>query len=215
MANPMTVIDKLQQMLDLQYEATRDDLIDVPYVDDDEYDTNRTYGEQEEITEAEEDEEAAAPPEEAGMEAPAEPAPEEAAPEDPAAAGGDMGGEMGAEDPAMAGGDMGGDMGGMGDMGAGDPQPMSPKNVGRAYELKKLYSRLVSLEKYLTDISEPHLVELRGYVSNAVDLFRTVTTNFDSYKEKLDDIIVTFYKFLQEAYMILKKYYKKEIDNEE
>jgi hypothetical protein len=275
--NPMTVIDKLQQMLDLQYEATRDDMIDVPYVDDDEYKTNRSFGEQEEIEEAkDEDEKEDAPPEEdeaapeeeipdeggdelagaegdpedvppadattpgdeggeelAGEEDPADvPAPEEGNPdvpteedpteadptagaEDPALAGGEEGGDMAGDMAGAEGGDMGADMGGdMGGMG-GEPEPMSPKQVGRAYELKKIYSRMISLEKYLTDSTEPHLIELRGYVSNALDLFRTVTTNFETYKDKADDIIVTFYKFLKEAYTILKKYYKEQLDNEE
>jgi len=273
--NPMTVIDKLQQILDLRYEATRDDVVDVPYVDDDEYDTNRTFGEKEELEEAkdedekedtppEEDEAApeeeipdeggdelagaegdpedvppedagptgdeggeelagtedpaeVPPPEEGNPDAPTEEAPAEADPtagaEDLALAGGEEGGDMGGDMAGAEGGDMGGDMGGMGDMG-GEPEPMSPKQIGRAYELKKIYSRMISLEKYLTDSTEPHLIELRGYVSNALDLFRTVTKNFESYKDKSDDIVVTFYKFIKEAYTILKKYYKQQLDNE-
>ena len=266
MANPMSVIDKLQQIITLRYEATRDDLIDVPYVDDEEYKTHHTYGEQKIEEAKDEDEEEAQPVEEAppeegdeellgaegdpatadeippeGASIPGEEGGEElaGAEMDPAAAqmapeggeqmagaeGGDPtaaqmepeGGEQlaGAEGGEMAGagGDMAGGMGG--DMGIpGQEEPLSPKEIGRAYELKKIYARLVSLEKYLTDITEPHLVELRAYVSHAVDLFRTITSNFESYKDRLDDIIVTFYKFLQEAYTILKKYYKKQIEED-
>jgi hypothetical protein len=96
----------------------------------------------------------------------------------------------------------------------GEQEPLTPKQIGRAFEMKKIYSRLVALEKYLTDVSEPTLVELRKYVTNGVDLFKTVTANFESYKDQMDDIVVSFYKFIEEAYRILKKHYKKQMDEE-
>jgi len=37
-----------------------------------------------------------------------------------------------------------------------------------------------------------------------------VSSNFDSYKEQLDDIIVTYYKFILEVYKEVESYFKKE-----
>ncbi len=198
MPNPMQVIDKLQQLLFVQNELKdRDDYVDVPYVDDDEYRTNRAFGE-EELKEDEDDEAELNDlmAGEGGEEAP----PEEAA----------VGGEetaMGAE----PGADMGMGMGGM----PGEVEPLTVKQIGRVYELKKVYARLTSIEKHLADVSDPEMIELRQNVGNALDLFKTITANFEQYKDDLDEIIVTYYKFIDTAYNAVKTFYKQHKGQEE
>jgi len=218
MSNPINIINQIQNFLNLHYETKeRDDFVDVPYVDDDEYDTHRAYGEQELKEQEDEEEEELLGADEAAPETPPEGAttpgeepPPEAGAEVAPEAEEDLAGAEAGEDLA-GGGEMG--MGGMPGM-PGAEEPLTTKQIGRAFELKKIYSRLVALERYLTDVSEPTLVKLRKYVSNGIDLFKTVTANFQSYKDQMDDIIVSFYKFLEEAYMILKKHYKKQIDED-
>jgi hypothetical protein len=105
-----------------------------------------------------------------------------------------MGGEEGM-DPSM--------------MGMGMPTgPADSFEVGRIYELKKIYSRLVSMQSYLSGTTDPNLIKLRNYVSNTMDLFRTLISNVALYKDNLDEIIVTFYKVVDNVYVILSKYYK-------
>jgi len=113
----------------------------------------------------------------------------------------DMGGDMGAGD--VAGGDMGAGMGGM----PGEEEKKDPKELGRIYELKKIYARLTSLESYLSDASEPALIKLRSLVSQSIEMFEILASNIDQYKDKMDDIIVMYYKFLEGTFDILKKYY--------
>lgn len=125
---------------------------------------------------------------------------------------GDTGGDMGdaaAGDPSM-GGDMGGDMGGMGDIGGQEEEEKTAGEIGRIYELKKIYSRLTSIESYLGNESDQELLEIRNYVSKGIELFEIISANFNSYKDKLDEIIVTYYKFLMEVYDTVKKYYSKQ-----
>lgn len=81
------------------------------------------------------------------------------------------------------------------------------EEVGRVYELKKIYSRLLSIESQLSFTSNEILLKVRRYISDAIELFETVIYNLDVYKGNLDDIIVMFYDFLREIYEILKKYY--------
>jgi hypothetical protein len=122
--------------------------------------------------------------------------------------------------PGETGG-MGGETGGMGSMGdvAGGMgmgmgmEPEEPKTagqLGRIYELKKIYSRLTSIESYLGNESTPELLEIRNLVSKSIELFEIISSNFDSYKEKLDDIIITYYKFILEVYKEVTNYFKKE-----
>lgn len=126
-------------------------------------------------------------------------------------------GEMGSADGGMdaaGGGDMAG-MGDMGDMGtAGMPgqeeEQKTSGELGRIYELKKIYSRLTSIESYLANESSKELGEIRLNVSQAIELFEIVSSNFDSYKEKLDEIIVMYYKFIMEAYESVRDFYKRE-----
>ena len=105
-------------------------------------------------------------------------------------------------DPNMAGVDP--SMVGMG-MQVG---PTNSQEVGRVYELKKIYSRLVSMQSYLSGSTDINLVKLKSYVANTMDLFRTLISNVTLYKDNLDDIIIAFYKVVNNIYMILSKYYK-------
>jgi hypothetical protein len=149
-------------------------------------------------------EEAAADPDMSGAEADPEAGGDMGA--DPSM-GGDMGGgDMGA-DPSM-----GGDMGGMGDMGMAGQQEeeKTSSELGRIYELKKIYSRLTSIESYLSDESSKDLLEIRVTVSQSIELFEIISANFNSFKEKLDEIIITYYKFISEVYSSVRDYYKKQ-----
>lgn len=82
--------------------------------------------------------------------------------------------------------------------------------LGRIYELKKIYSRLTSIESYLGNESGSELLEIRNCVSQAIELFEIVSSNFNSYKEKLDEIIVMYYKFILEIYESVKNIYRRQ-----
>ncbi len=126
--------------------------------------------------------------------------PQETPPVEPTAAADPS---MGA-DPAAMGGDpaaMGGDI--------GPPEgPSTPIEVGRLYELKKIHARLVSVQSFLSDSTDPQLGELRKYVNQSIELFRTLISNIQLFKDQLDDIIVMFYSFLDTIFTMLSKYYK-------
>lgn len=115
--------------------------------------------------------------------------------------GTDVGGDM--MDGSMGADDMGG-------MGMEQEEPKSSSEIGRIYELKKIYARLTSIESYLGNESDTELLQIRNHVSQSIELFELVSSNFDSYKEKLDEIIVTYYKFLLEVYESVKKIYAQQ-----
>jgi len=119
----------------------------------------------------------------------------------PGGMGAPPGGDMAGMDPSM-----GGDPSMMG-MGM-TPGPTDSGEVGRVYELKKIYSRLVSMQSYLAGTTDVNLIKLRNYVSNTMDLFRTLISNIALYKDRLDEIIIVFYKVVDNVYVILSKYYK-------
>jgi hypothetical protein len=120
--------------------------------------------------------------------------------------------EMNAEQP-------GGEEMGMGDMGMGgdemgmgmgmEEEEKTPHELGRIYELKKIYSRLTSIESYLSSEADPELTDLRKYVSQSIELFEILASNVDSYKDKMDDIIISYYKFLKEIYFNIRNYYQE------
>jgi len=92
----------------------------------------------------------------------------------------------------------------------GDQKPQTPEEVGRIYELKKIYRRLLNIEEYLIHKTDPVLIKLKKYVTQSIQLFELLASNIMMYKEKVDDIIISFYKFTLLVYKILKKYYEKE-----
>lgn len=115
---------------------------------------------------------------------------------------------VGSMDTGMGGMDTAGM--GMGIPGMEPEEPKTAGQLGRIYELKKIYARLTSIESYLGNESSPELLEIRNLVSKAIELFEVVSSNFDSYKDRLDEIIITYYKFIMEVYKEVENYFRKE-----
>jgi len=86
--------------------------------------------------------------------------------------------------------------------------PKTENEIGRIFELKKIYARLISAEKFLSSAPDSTLLKLRKFISKSIELFNTMISNIDAYKENIDDIIVMYYKFLDRTYYIIRKYYK-------
>lgn len=189
---------------------------DFPMMDDSEYTTHMDYKASggkasnsalEWLAMLEQDidpEEEAPPPPEETMpeEAPPEGAPEEAPPEgsppmDPGAM----------QDPSMMGGMQDPMMGGMGGF--------TSTEIGRIYELKKIYSRLMTIEAFLGEETNPEMMNLRSSVSKSIDLFETLIANIQTFKEKLDEIIINFYKFIDQVLDEIRTYYKKKSNQDE
>jgi len=112
-------------------------------------------------------------------------------------------------DTEMGGEEMGGeDM----EMGAGampEVEIKDPKELGRTYELKKIYNRLTAIESYLLSSTDPKLIKLKNYISRSIELFELLAANLKSYKDQIDEYIVRFYNFINIIYSVLAKYYKE------
>jgi hypothetical protein len=96
----------------------------------------------------------------------------------------------------------------------GQPK-MSLEVVGKVYELKKIYSRLLAIQSQLSFSPDSTLTQLRQFITKSIDLFETVISNIGLYKKEIDDIIVMYYDFIKEVYDIMKKYYKKTMEEEQ
>jgi len=105
-------------------------------------------------------------------------------------------GGMPGEDPSMMGG-------------TPEAQALTQNKLGRMYELKKIYSRLSSVESFLSRTTDDNILEIRKMVSNAIDLFELVISNFEQYKENVDEIIITYYKFLDVVYDSIRTHFKQ------
>lgn len=172
--------------------------LDVPFVDDNPYKTHIQIEQEEEPVQAPG---AATPPDTTGLPPQANTMTDPTLTAPIGAAGGGT-----PEVPGVGGAaDMGG-MGGFGMPGQGPPQK-TPPEIGRIFELKKIYAKLMSVDSFLSTSSDPELLKLRSYVTKAIELFETLVANLESFKPKIDDTIVMFYKFLEEVYTILNNYY--------
>ena len=95
------------------------------------------------------------------------------------------------------------------------PEEKSPKDIGRTYELKKIYSRLVAVDSYLSSSSDQILLKLRKYINKSLEMFDTLLSNLGTFKDQIDDIIIIYYKFIDSIYDILRRYYEGKKDDEE
>lgn len=176
---------------------------DFPYIEDPEGYTTHVPIEQDEIQEAEGDEALPKPGdagEEAGTNAASSQTPEPS--KDTAGIGGtgmDTAGNMPGVGAAMPG------MPGIGEQ--EEEEQLTSTQIGRVYELKKIYSRLSAVESYLTRTTDEEILEVRKLVAQSIDLFELVISNYDQYKDNVDDIIVTYYEFLSSVYETMRKYF--------
>ena len=113
----------------------------------------------------------------------------------------DTGGEEGAGEEI--GGDTGEEMPGM----PGE-QLLTPSDIGRMVELKKIYSRLMAISDFLKGRSDKRLLPIRKSLDDAIYLFKVVVDNFSQYKDKIDEIIVNYYEFIKEALRKIKTIFK-------
>lgn len=105
---------------------------------------------------------------------------------------------------------------GMGGMGMGGEPQKTADEIGKIFELKKIYSRLLAIESQLSFSSDIILLKLRKFITHSIELFEVLIANIGSFKEQVNDIIVLFYEFLEEVYSIMKRYYKiKQRENKE
>lgn len=93
-------------------------------------------------------------------------------------------------------------------------QTLSPSDIGRMVELKKIYSRLMAMSDFLKGKSDKRLLPIRKSLDDAIYLFKVVVDNFSQYKDKIDEIIVNYYKFIREALRKIKTVFKS-MDTEE
>jgi len=122
-------------------------------------------------------------------------------------------GEGGPPPEGMEGGDPGMGAEGGDPMAAGQmpgaPPPLTTSQIGKVYELKKIYSRLSSVESFLSRTTDDKILEIRKMVSKAIDLFELVISNFEQYKDKIDEIIIIYYRFLKVVYESIKNHFKR------
>lgn len=88
-----------------------------------------------------------------------------------------------------------------------DPATGMPSNepkitysaLGRLYHLKKIYNRLLSLNKILIKYPYEEVIPIRKDVREMLELMSLVNNNLKSYKKDIDEIIVNMYAFLKET----------------
>jgi hypothetical protein len=76
-------------------------------------------------------------------------------------------------------------------------------NVDKVYRLKIIYSKLIAISRVLDYYSDKKFDELRDDILEAIDLFHIVVSNFDDFKDKIDDIINSYYKLLNKSMEVL------------
>ena len=201
MTNPIDVLNKIHSSMFMkQMEVDIDEdtdlsFNDVPDVgeDDEEYKTNMKIPS---IVEQDEEEDPnEKKPEPTNSENPEETPPQEDQPaEEPPPEDPEMSGEEGVPQEETD---------------LGEEGESSPEEIGRVFELKKIYSRLTSIESYLSDSSDLTLLKLRNYVSQAIELFEILIANIKSFMVNIDEIIIIYYKFIEIIYGLLNKYYEE------
>ena len=98
-------------------------------------------------------------------------------------------------------------------------QPMqpdyTPPEIGKIFILKKIYTRMISLNNYMDNFSERKLLSLKNKMREATELFKMIIDNFDRFKGNMDDIIKYYRLFLITVIKELDEFLKKKWDEEE
>ena len=89
---------------------------------------------------------------------------------------------------------------------------LSPKDLGDIYTLKVIYTKMISLDKLLSRMSEREYDDIRNTVKQSLEVFHIITVNYDKFKEKSKSIIKLYQKFLDTILQEVEKISKK-LDN--
>jgi len=90
-----------------------------------------------------------------------------------------------------------GGAGGMDMLGGMTPPTLDPISIGKVFIMKKIYSRMIATNNNLSYMTGPEFEDLKKYSSEALEHFQSVITNFDQFKDKLDEVITLFQQFLE------------------
>jgi hypothetical protein len=85
----------------------------------------------------------------------------------------------------------------------------SPRNIGRLYELNKIYFNLKTLDNFLLRLHDTEILKLRELVDEAIDIFKITVDNLQLYKGEIDNIIIAYYKFIKRLMLIIEKFYEQ------
>lgn len=99
----------------------------------------------------------------------------------------------------------------------GDGEAMPPEkseeeaidDITKVYRMKRVYSRLIAIHKYLEYFNDHQLDDLKGKMEESIDLFHTIIMNYKSVKNRIDDIIRKYERFLVVCSGELEKFVNK------
>jgi hypothetical protein len=80
-------------------------------------------------------------------------------------------------------------------------------DVVRRFELRKIYSKLHSIENFLYNNNsfDFEIIKLQKDVSKAIELFNYMIDNLTAYKDNIDNLIKIFNDFIRKVFETLKK----------
>ena len=89
------------------------------------------------------------------------------------------------------------------------------EDLGKRYELKRIYSRLVVLNNHLSVSTDKDILKVRNQVVDAIEMFGLVVKNIDLYEDRINEIIIGYYRFILSVYRYIKQYEKKKYEEKE
>ena len=73
---------------------------------------------------------------------------------------------------------------------------LNSDDPGKAFLLDKIYTRLVTVSKYMDNFSDPSFDQLKSDLYDGIDMFHVFVKNYDTYRDKLDNLINLYNDFL-------------------
>jgi len=82
--------------------------------------------------------------------------------------------------------------------------------VDQVYRLKKVYVKLLAISRILDYLSDIKYDDLRDKVLEAIDLFHIIVSNYENFRDKIDNIIKSYYRFLHSSVKELDRLSKRQ-----
>ena len=91
------------------------------------------------------------------------------------------------------------------------PEPMEPSDLLKMYELRRIYKKLVNVLDIIESINDPEIYDLRKNLLKSIEYLDIIIDNLDNYKEKLDDLLQLYHKYLKSMVQEIVKFRKKSV----
>lgn len=88
------------------------------------------------------------------------------------------------------------------------PPPLEKTDIGKLYQLKKTYNKLISLRNIVSRIDNIKFNTIKLQLNDAVEIMGIVVDNYEKFKDDINSLLRNYNEYIVSVVKIISKKYK-------